>query len=193
MSDNKLENKIREQAGEIFGKDRELPSGHRERFERQLDELHTGRRAGDCQEAGCPAHAENVTWAGQMGGKPQKSGKVISLVKWLATSAAVAAVVAALVFLPDPSAANQPDSKLADIRNYYTMQLEEQVDATKQLIQRVDEVHREALLANIRQIENEPVPDVQITDDEYIVLIAGVYTHKIETLQNLQNIIKENI
>jgi hypothetical protein len=39
-------------------------------------------------------------------------------------------------------------------------------------------------------IENKPVPDIQIPDDEYIILIASFYTRKIETLQNIQNIIK---
>ncbi|MDR1221902.1 MAG: hypothetical protein LBL07_03365 [Tannerella sp.] len=166
MSDSKLEQKIREHFGEIFGSDLELPSGHRERFERQLKS------------------------AGQRGRDAQKAGR---LKKWLIASVAAAAAVTGFLLLTDPSAESRSGPELADVRNYYSMQLEEQVDATRQLIRHVDEAHREELLADIEQIENEPVPDVQIPDDEYIVLIAGVYTKKIETLRNLQDIIRENI
>ncbi|MDR0743377.1 MAG: hypothetical protein LBF05_03350 [Tannerella sp.] len=203
MSDSKLESKIREYAEEIFGKDVELPSGHRERFEQRLKELHTGCEAGNRQEAGSTE---------------QRSGKVISFKKWIyrtrhnfvkrsgrirsqdniarsiIASVAVAVVIAGFVFLLNPSAgSSQPNQELANVRNYYNMQLEEQLDATRQLIRQVDGAYREILLANIEQIKNEPLPDVQITDDEYIVLIADVYTGKIEVLQNLQNIIRENI
>jgi hypothetical protein len=174
MPDNRLENKIRKHAGEIFGRDTELPSGHRGRFEERLKMLHASRRTGNCRE--------------------RRNGLRIRLKKRSIASVAVAAaVVAGFVFLPDPSAGIRPDPELADVWNYYRMQLEEQIDATKELIRHVDEAHREELLADIEQIENEPVPKVQLTDDEYIVLIADVYTGKIETLQNLQEIIRKNI
>jgi hypothetical protein len=190
MSDQSLENKIKKHADAIFGGDVALPSGHRERFKQRLKELN------DMTQAAFPEDTElteNVRSAGQPETR-QKPGKVLSFKKRLIISVAVAAVMAGFVFLLNLFVEKyQPDQKLADVRNYYKMQLEIQVDETRRLIQHVDETYREALLANIEQIENEPLPDVLITDDEYIVLIAGIYTRKIETLQNVQNIIKENI
>jgi len=96
------------------------------------------------------------------------------------------------MFLPDLFVEELESQELADVRNYYSMQLEEQIEATKLLIQNVNEEYRKDLLDNIEQIGNEPVPDVQIPDDEYIVLIANVYSNKIEVLQNLQDLIREN-
>jgi hypothetical protein len=201
MPDNKLENKIREHVGEIFGRSKEPPAGHRGRFEQRLKELRVDSETVSRKGAGCPVRVEEDGYTGntasvepsEQSGIVQKTGKVISLKKWLVASVAVAAVVSVFLFLSDLSYGSQPSPELADVRNYYNMQLEEQVDVTRQLVQHVDKAHREALLANIEQIENEPVPVVQIPDDEYIVLIADVYTNKIETLQNLQNIIRENI
>jgi hypothetical protein len=163
MPENRLERKIREHAGEIFGSGAALPAGHRERFEQRLKP------------------------AGRTGKGARKPG---GLKKWLIASvAAAASAVAGFIFLPD----SRSGSELSDVRNYYNMQLEEQIDVTRQLIRHVGESGRKELLAGIEQIENEPVPDVQVPDDEYIVLIAEVYTEKIETLQQLQNIIREHI
>jgi hypothetical protein len=192
MSDNKLENKIKEYAGEIFGREIELPSGHRERFKQRLKRLHTGCEAGRQEEAGCTAGVKNNASATTATETEQKSGAVVSLKRWLIASVAAAAVIAGFIFRLKPSVVDsQPNRE--DVCNYYNMQLEEQVDATRQLLHHVDEAHREVLLADVERIENEPLPDVQLMDDEYIVLIAGIYTSKIETLQNLQNIIRENI
>ncbi|MDR0394261.1 MAG: hypothetical protein LBH77_03790 [Tannerella sp.] len=191
MPDNKLENKIRKHAGEIFGKDVELPFGHRDRFEQRLKEFNHTAQPKIPEDT---AFAENAVSVSRPE-MAQKPGKAVSLKRRLIASVAVAAVIAGFVFLLTPSAGNNPpeDRELADIRGYYNIRLEEQADATRQLIQQVDEAHREVLLADIEQIENVPIPDVQITDDEYIVLIAEVYTRKIEALQSLQNVIRENI
>jgi hypothetical protein len=79
-----------------------------------------------------------------------------------------------------------------DVYNYYSILLEEQAETTRQLIQQTTEgTNRDILFVNVDLIENEPLPDVQLTNDDYIVLIADFYTYKIETLQNIQNIIKE--
>lgn len=182
MPDNKLENKIREYTGEILGKGVEPSAGHRERFEHRLKAF----------QASYPASSTlNVST-----GQPEtvrKPAKVVSIRKWLAASVAVAAVIISFVLLMNPPVENQSEPALADVRNYYNMQLEEQADATRQLVMQVDEAYREVWLTNIEQIENESIPDIQIPDDEYIVLIADVYTNKIEILQNMQNIIREII
>jgi hypothetical protein len=192
MPDRRLENKIRKHAGEIFGRDAELSFGHRERFEQRLKALnHTAQP----KFPEHPGFAEDVPLRTGRPDTAQKSRRVSAIKRRSIVSVTVAAVVAGLVFLLTPSAGNRPseDGELADIRRYYSTQLEEQADELRRLIRSVDEAHREVLLADVERIENMPVPDVQITEDEYIVLIATVYIRKIETLQNLQNVIKENL
>ena len=66
------------------------------------------------------------------------------------------------------------------------------VDATKILAQGIrEEKYRNDLLGNIEQIESEPIPDDVMPDDDYIVLIADIYTKKIEVLKNIQNNLKD--
>ena len=120
-----------------------------------------------------------------------KSGMVISFKKRFIATVAAAAIFDGFIFLLNPFTGKQQGSELADVRNYYNMKLEEQADATRQLIRQVDKTHREVLLANVEYVENEPVPDLQIPDDEYIILIVSVYTNKIETLRNIQEVIRE--
>ena len=168
MIKNQLEKKIKENAEAIFWPDMDLPDGHRQRFEQRLKAVRVGKKE-------------------ETAGKP---GKIASRKIGIIISVTAAAVLICFVFLFNPFVKEQNRYALADVRNYYIIQLEEQADATRQLIRQVDETHRETLFANVDFIENEPFPDVQITDDEYIILIASFYSTKIETLQNLQNIIK---
>ncbi|MDR2916835.1 MAG: hypothetical protein LBV74_18735 [Tannerella sp.] len=187
MFDDKFENRLREHAGELFGPGKEPPAGHRARFEQRLKELEAGQNVpGNKEMSGSIMQTENAS-------EVQKSGRIITLKKRLITAVAAAAILAGFVFLLNPFAEKQQDSELADVRNYYNMKLEEQADLTRQLIQHVDKTHREVLLANVEYIENEPIPELQIPDDEYIILIASVYTNKIETLRNIQEVIRENI
>ena len=163
MFDNLLENRLRENAGTVFGQGKEPPAGHRERFEQRLK----------------TANTEAI----------RQSGKVAAWKMRFVATGAAAAVLIGFVFLLNPLEGKQQSTALADVRNYYHMLLEEQVETTRQLIQQVDETQREILFADVEFIENEPIPDVQITDDEYIILVASFYTNKIEILQNMQNII----
>ena len=105
----------------------------------------------------------------------------------LITAIASAAVLAGVVFLLNQHFKKVEETELSIIRSYYHLLLEEKADATRQLILQVDESHREILFSNVAFIENEPVPDVQLPDDEFIKLITSFYSKKIETLQNLQN------
>lgn len=179
MSDDKFENRIKEHAEEIFGQDVEPLAGHRARFEQRLK----GLKVQEPKEL--IVKTEN--------GSVNKLVRVVLLKSWLTISTAVAAVVIGCLFLLPSLTEEQQSPEVTEVRNYYTLQLEEQVDATMQLIQFVDEAHRTEFLTSVQQIENDPIPEVQITDDEYIVLISNVYANKIESLRNIQNLLKEII
>jgi hypothetical protein len=184
MINKQLENQLRENAEIIFGQKKELPAGHRDRFEKRLKASKTGQKSAYNKKA-LPIEAKTDNNEAS-----RKSGIVKSLKIGLITSVAVAAILIGIVFLLNPFYKEPKSNELADVRNYYDMLLEEQAEATRQLIQQVDEVHREILFANVKFIENEPIPVIQIPDDSYIILIASIYTTKIETLQNIQELIK---
>ena len=179
MFDEKFENKVRNNAGEIFGHAGEPSAGHRERFEQRLKK----------------EYAKKISTGDGMTVAPtkRKSRMVVTLKIMLVAVVANAAVIAGFIVLINSQADKSQGTELADVRNYYNMRLEEMVDATKLLVQNIDEEdHKKFLLDNIEHIENITVPDVQVTDDEYVVLIANVYTDKIEALQNMQNILKNS-
>ena len=193
MFNDKFENEVKKRASEILEQGKEPPAGHRERFEQRLKEpqkveLNINKSLGVRRTSEQPyCNDETATVAG-------KSRKVVLLRKVLVAVTAAAAVIAGFVILHNRSTEESHESMIVDVRNYYDMKLEEQIDATKQLLQSINQdEQRMIILANIEQIKKETVPDVQIPDDEYIILIANVYTNKIEVLQNLQNVIKDNI
>jgi len=182
MLDDKLEEKIKEHAGEIFGQEINLPVGHRERFEQRL--LEQKRIEASVEILGDCANETVVS---------RRQGKAIPLRKIFVAVITIAAIFAGIIITRDTSSTDTQSPELAEVSNYYSLLLEEQIDITKQLIQSIDEEgHRDALLENIERI-NTPVPDVQMPDDEYIILIANIYANKIESLQDLQNIIRDNI
>ena len=184
MFDDKFENEIKKHAGEIFGQEINLPAGHREKFEKRLREQNTA----DATDEGVAEDLKETKGAAIVA---CDQTKIVPLRK-IITAIAAAAVFVGFLIMHNIQADDSQSTELAEVRNYYNFLLEEQVDATKLLVSKVDEEdYRKFLNSNIEQIENTAVPDVQITDEEYIVLIANVYTDKIEALQNMQNIIKE--
>jgi len=179
-----LENQLRENADAIFGRGAELPAGHRERFEQRLKEFSSAQEGfkdktlSDSLDA---IPASNLS---------KKAEIIVKRKKWVIAIVAAAAVIAGFVFLLNPFAEKPQKSELALVRSYYRLLFEEQAEITRELIQQVDETHRDILYTNVKLIENTPVPEVQLTDDEHILLIADFYKNKIEKLQNLQNLIK---
>jgi hypothetical protein len=185
MSDNRIENEIKKHAGEIFGQEISLPTGHRERFEQRLRGLN-GTEATNEDVTEIPDDNKDAAIVAY------NQRKVVPLRK-IITAIAIAAVFAGFGIINNIQIDDSQSTELAEVLSYYSLLLEEQIDATKQLVQNIDEEgRRESLLENIERI-NSPIPDVQMPDDEYIILIANVYTSKIESLQDLQNILKDNI
>jgi hypothetical protein len=210
MPEDKLEKIIRECAGEIFGQDAGLPGGHRERFERRLREYKERSKASLPADNFIPAVSDGslgtVVYTRQSSAHTaslkhadsavdcRHATRAVSLGKRrIAIVATAAAVLACIVFLSNPSEEDLHGTELANVRNYYNMQLEKQFEKTRQLAFNVDNAHREALLAGIERIEYDPIPDVRLSGDENIALIVNVYKNKIETLRNIQYIIREQI
>lgn len=178
MNSNHFEDKLKIHANEIFGQEKELPAGHRERFEQRLKDNRNARSWRGLGGFFSSLTAVKANW---------------SSTSWIITTAAAAAILAGVVFLSNPSTVGQQEVTLAAVRSYYSIRLEEEAEATRHLIQQVDVTNREILLKDVELIAGDPLPEVQMSDDDYIVLIADFYAYKIEILQNLQSIIIENI
>ena len=189
MNNNQFETKLKKHANDIFGMGKELPDGHRERFEQRLKDFSSQLRNADSLQSNSNDNEETLFTENQQ----INPGKTVLWKKWLITTATTAAILAGIVFILNPFAVEQQSQTLTNVRNYYNILLEEETVATRLLIQQVDEVNQEILLANVDLIKNDPLPDVQMPDDDYIVLIAEFYMYKIEILQNIQDAIRTNI
>ena len=189
MNNNQFETKLKKHADDLFGKEKELPDGHRERFEQRLKDFTSQISSIDSLQLNSKDN-EGTLFTENRQSNP---GKVVIWKRWLISTVAAAAVLAGIVFILNPFTDEQQSQTLTNVRNYYNILLEEETVATRLLIQQVDEANQEILLANVDLIENDPLPDVQMPDDDYIVLIAGFYTYKIEILQNIQSAIRTNI
>ena len=190
MNNNQFETKLKKHADDLFGKEKELPDGHRERFEQRLKDFSLQKNNIGISQSDSNDNADTLFAVSKQQSNP---GKTVLWKKWLITTVATAAVLAGIVFILNPFAKEQQNQELTYVRNYYNILLEEETVATRLLIQQVDEVNQEILLANVDLIENDQLPEVQMPDEDYIVLIAGFYMYKIEILQSIQSAIKTNI
>jgi hypothetical protein len=175
MQTERLEQQIREHAGDIFGGAQEPPTGHRDRFAARLDKRYL-----------TDSKPETDT-------KTEMDTKLVPLRKTMRYMTAIAAAIAGIVFLVRYSTTEELDARIVDVRNYYGVRLEEQTDATIKMLQNINGVDSHFLLANIEQLRDEPVPKVQLTDDDYIIFIAQVYTKRLESLQQIQDAIQLTI
>ena len=153
-----LEKKIQENISEIFYYKPE--SGHRQRFEQKLTEQ-------------------------------QKIKKMYRL-SWLKYAVAAAIItIAFFVFAPQISENKNTtwqDIHIVEVERYYAMQLDDEIRATKQLLQNIDEQCRNELLRDIKLMQSDQnnIPTA-LDDEKKVAVIVLTYTRKIESLQNLQS------
>ncbi|MDR1407342.1 MAG: hypothetical protein LBJ23_04770 [Tannerella sp.] len=155
-----LEKKIRKHVDILF--DREPPTDHRERFAVKL-------------------------------AARKKKRHTVMIRRICGITAAAAAVIISAVFLPIPfaeHAGNSDDEPFGDVRNYYVMLLEDEVESTRQLLELVDSRNREEILQDIELLRAEPVFILE-KGEQNETLLVNVYSSKIEALQHIQNILSE--
>jgi hypothetical protein len=154
-----LEKKIREHAGAVFGG--ELKAGHRERF------------------------------AGKLAAKRNRRTALVRSIT-VCSAALAAAVIVAAVFLPTTfvrPADSWDDEPFGDVRNYYQMLLEEEIESTEQLLPAVDSRHREEIRQDIEFIRAETA--FAENGEQNKILLVNIYSSKIEALQHIRNILSE--
>ncbi len=161
-TNNRLEKELRARAAEIFAAD-EPPAGHRERFVGRLDAWRASRRR------------RRLSWRLTFG----------------AVTLAAAVALTAVWLWPTTTATNDVRSDDAtespvEVQRYYAMRLDHELEATRTLIDNIDDEDRRDLLDELHAMQAEDVPDVQLADDEQITLIVRVYTSKIDALKRIQ-------
>lgn len=166
-TNERLETNLRAQATNLRAAS-EPPAGHRARFAERLDAERKAHR-----------HRRRL-WL------------------WTASAAAVAAaVLTALLWSPatpqadTPTQAQTVDSP-AEVQSYYALRLDHELAATRALVDHAASADRQELLDELRAMQAEGVPDVQLTDDERITLIVRVYTSKIDALKHIQSRLSTN-
>jgi hypothetical protein len=135
-----------------------------------------------------PAAGHRERFAGKLAaGKNQKQ----LLIPWYKLSGYVAAAVVlisvVLVWQWNMQRDEIQEDLLVDVRNYYTMQLDNEVATLKQLLQEVDANESDKLWKDIEAIREEPV------QEENISLVVRVYDLKIETLQHIHHVLTNSI
>jgi type VI protein secretion system component VasK len=105
----------------------------------------------------------------------------------IAGYAAAAAILTAVMLLSYPSADTQEES-ISEVRNYYSMQLENEARAVRQLLGKMDENERANVLKDIESIRNEAPPETEAPE-----VTIRVYQSKIEALQHIRHILTNNI
>ena len=104
---------------------------------------------------------------------------------------AVAALLAGVVFFtqsPDPITEN--DDSLADVQNYYAMQLDHKVSEIQELLESVNPENKADILSDIEMMQSETDLILQTTEEENIPFVVGLYSSKMEALDHIQSILE---
>jgi hypothetical protein len=124
----------------------------------------------------------------------RKNVRRTAMLRRICGYAALAAALVSAVFLADTFAGKAGDGDeepFDDVRNYYVMLLEEEVESTRLLLQRVDSRDREEVLRDIEAIRTEHIP-FRDSSEGNETLLVNVYSSKIEALQHIRDILSEN-
>lgn len=161
-TENKLEERLRAEAAEIFAADAP-PAGHRERFAGRLDAWRESRRR------------RRRTWRLTLGAVTLAAAVVLAAV-WLWPAAGTVS-----------DGADDASESPIEVQRYYAMRLDDELEATRALIDRhPDSDDRRELLDELHAMQADEMPDVQLADGDRITLIVRVYSTKIDALKRIQ-------
>jgi hypothetical protein len=106
-------------------------------------------------------------------------------------AAAAIAVIAFFVFKPEKAENGNialTNINIEEVKQYYAMQLDDEVNTIKKLLDNVDEQHRNEILNDIKlmRMDENKIPNA-LDDERKAALIVLIYRRKIESLHSLQN------
>ena len=119
----------------------------------------------------------------------KKSERIIKIRKMIIYVAA--AVLTGVVFFTQyPLTHTGNGDSLAEVQNYYSMLFDDKVSEIKVLLEHVDNEDKTVVLNDIESMKVETTRTLQMTDEENIPFIVGLYSSKIEALEHIQDILQ---
>jgi flagellar basal body-associated protein FliL len=135
-----------------------------------------------------PADGHRERFAAKLASQ-KKSGRIIKIRKMIVYVAATAAVLAGVVFFTQsPQTHTGNEDSLAEVQNYYAMLFDDKVSEIKVLLEDIDNEDKTTVLNDIEKMKIETVRTLQMTDEESIPFVVGLYSSKIEALEHIQDI-----
>jgi hypothetical protein len=143
----------------------------------------------DAVFAAAPPAGHRERFAAKLAARRERGRRAV--LRRICGYAAVAAAFVAAVFLANRFAGREDgggEEPFDDVRNYYVMLLEEEVESTRPLLQRVDSRSREEL---VRDIESICAEHAAFRDggERNEALLVNVYSSKIEAVQHIRSIL----
>ena len=138
-----------------------------------------------------PADGHRERFAAKLASQ-KKSERIIKMRKMIVYVAATAAVLTGVIFftLSSQTHAENGDS-LAEVQNYYAMLFDDKVSEIKVLREHVDDEDKTTVLNDIERMKVETDRTLQMTDEENIPFVVGLYSTKIEALEHIRDILFE--
>ncbi|MDR2120240.1 MAG: hypothetical protein LBP64_05115 [Tannerella sp.] len=138
-----------------------------------------------------PAAGHRERFAGKLAARRKRRTTLLRRITACVTAAA--AIVAAVFLLKTgfEYGDGQDEESFDDVRNYYAMLLEDEIESTEQLLPALDNGYREDIRRDIASIRAETAFAEYGERNE--ILLVRVYSSKIEALQHIRNIISEHL
>lgn len=119
--------------------------------------------------------------------KERQKNNVRRLIIWTAAAAACLAIVITL----NINVSNDTEEPFAEVHNYYSMLLEEEMKTTMQALDNMDDTYKTEVWQDIETLLGEPIPFREDGEQNTSLMIAA-YSSKIEALQQIKNNIQIN-
>ncbi|MDR1602810.1 MAG: hypothetical protein LBS42_10340 [Tannerella sp.] len=139
---------------------------------------------------GCELKAgHRERFAGKLAAKRNRRPVPVRIITVCTTAAAaIAAAVFLLTTFVRP-VDDRDDESFDDVRNYYNMLLEDEIESTEQILLTIDNRYREEIRQDIEFIRSET--SFMESGEQNKVLLVNIYSSKIEALQHIRNILSK--
>lgn len=119
----------------------------------------------------------------------KKSERIIKIRKMIIYVAAAAAVLTGVVFFTQsPQTHTGNGDSMVEVQNYYAMLFDDKVSEIKVLLENIDNEDKTIVLNDIERMKVETTRTLQMTDEDNIPFVVGLYSSKIEALEHIRDI-----
>ena len=113
----------------------------------------------------------------------------------LTTAAAAVLLLVGIQFMVTREPAESIPGNVSEVAGFYNRQLEDEIEQLLPVLYRINEKEREAVLEDIRIMENETEEwkknAPKMTEEELIALIINRYLIQIESIQHIREVLEQ--